>query len=225
MGFWLMGTTIITMSYTCNLKAHMITPGYSKPIQDLKEVVSSNFPIKMYGIGAGIENEWKTSTDQEIKQFYSKREILKFSQNFEVLDDVGNGSSIFVDWFSTKALVDLRFPRLGNKKLINLVDTGTKMSPRYIIAFQMRKRFRGKAVVSLMMSWLLEGGLVEKMYQDTISRMYLELEEQEKKKILARRLERGLKAWSMTELQPAFLCLGFLLLGSIFVFIGEMFFI
>jgi hypothetical protein len=156
-----------------------------------------------------------------IKKFYVKREILKFSPNFEVLDDVGNGSSIFVDWFSTKALVDLRFPSTGNKKLINLVDTGTKMSPMYIIAYHMRKRFRGKAVMSLMMSWFLEGGLGEKMYQDTISRMYLELDEKEKKKIVARRLERGLKAWSMTELQPAFLCLGFLFLGSFFVFIGE----
>ena len=149
---------------------------------------------------------------------------MKCSPNLEVLDDVGNGTTIFVDWFSTKALVDLRFPSTGNKKLINLVDTGTKMSPKYIMAYHMRKRFRGKAVVSLMMSWLLQGGLVEKMYQDTISRMYLELDDEEKKKILARRLERGLKAWSMTELQPAFLCLGFLLLGSFFVFIGEMFF-
>ena len=56
LGTWLMATTIITMFYTCNLSAHLITPGYSKPIQDLEEAVTSSFPIKMYGIGAGIEN-------------------------------------------------------------------------------------------------------------------------------------------------------------------------
>ena len=221
LGSWLLSTTILTMSYTCNLKAHMITPGYSKPLENLEETVASNYPIKMYGIGAGIENEWKTSTNPEIKQFYSKREVLKFSPNFEVLDEVGNGSTIFVDWFSTKAIVDIRFPDTGNKKLITLVDTGTKMSPKYIMAFHMRKRFRGKGVMSRMVSRLLEGGLVEKMYQDTIARMFKELGEEEKKTIMKRRVERGLKPWSMSELQPAFLCLAFLIIVSSLVFLLE----
>ena len=52
----------------------------------------------------------------------------------------------------------LRFPDTGSKKLITLVDTGTKMSPKYIMAFHMRKRFRGKAVMSRMVTRLLEGG-------------------------------------------------------------------
>ena len=199
----------------------MISPGYSKPIQDPGEAVSSKCPIKMYGIGAGIENEWKTSTDPQIKQFYSERKVLKFSQNFEVLDEVGNGSSIFVDWFTTKALVGLRFPSSGKKKLIHLVDTGTKMSPKYTIAWQMRKRFRGKAAVSLMMSWMVEGGLVDKMNRDTVARMYSELDQQETNKILERRKERGLKAWSMKELQPAFLCLVIMIGASFLVLLGE----
>ena len=108
LGTWLMMTNILTMSYTCNLKAHMVTPGYSKPIENLKETVGSSYPIKMYGIGAGIENEWKASTNPEIKQFYDKREVLKFSPNFDVLDEVGNNSAIFVDWYSTKAIADIR---------------------------------------------------------------------------------------------------------------------
>ena len=48
----------------------------------------------------------------------------------------------------------LRFPDTGSKKLITLVDTGTKMSPKYIMAFHMRKRFRGKAVMSRMVTRL-----------------------------------------------------------------------
>ena len=30
-------------------------------------MLDSDIPIKMYGIGAGIENEWRTSTDPDIK--------------------------------------------------------------------------------------------------------------------------------------------------------------
>ena len=115
----------------------------------------------------------------------------------------------------------LRFPDTGSKKLITLVDTGTKMSPKYIMAFHMRKRFRGKAVMSRMVTRLLEGGLVEKMYEDTIARMFRELGEEEKKTIMKRRVERGLKPWSMSELQPAFLCFVFLIIVSIGVFLVE----
>ena len=221
LGTWLMASNIITMFYTCNLSAHLITPGYSKPIQDLEEAVSSNFPIKMYGIGAGIENEWRTSTDPEIRQFSSERKVLKFSQNYEVLDEVGSGRSIFVDWFTNRAIFDLRFPSSGKKKLIHLVDTGTKMSPKYTLGWQIRKRFRGKVAVSLMMSRLLEGGLVDKMFEDTFSKMYSELDLEEKKKILERRKERGLKPWSMKELEAPFLCLALMIGGSILALGGE----
>ena len=221
LGTWLMATTIITMFYTCNLSAHLITPGYSKPIQDLEEAVTSSFPIKMYGIGAGIENEWKTSKDPEIRQFALERKVLKFSQNYEVLDEVGSGSSIFVDWFTNRAVFDLRFPSSGKKKLIHLVDTGSKMSPRYTLGWQIRKRFRGKVAVSLMMSWLLEGGLVDKMFEDTFSQMYSELDIEERKIILERRKERGLKPWSMKELEAAFLCLALMIGGSLIALAGE----
>ena len=75
--------------------------------------------------------------------------------------------------------------------------------------------------MSRMVTRLLEGGLVEKMYEDTIARMFRELGEDEKKTIMKRRVERGLKPWSMSELQPAFLCFVFLIIVSIGVFLVE----
>ena len=205
MGTWLMGTNIMTMAYTCNLQAHMITPGYSKPLLDLSQVIESRIPIKMYGIGAGIENEWASSQDPDIRSFYQERIILPFSPKFEEFDQVGNGTAIFVDWYTSIVHTELRFPSIGNKKLIHLVDTGSKMSPKYALAWQMRKRFRGKRLISLHMSWMVESGLVGKMYKDAVVRMHTDLSKEEKEQIVKRKKGRGLQAWSLEELSPAFL--------------------
>ena len=159
----------------------------------------------MYGIGAGIENEWAISNDPDIKQFYENREIIPFSQGFEEFDEVGNGSAVFVDWLASLVHVELRFPTVGKKKMIHLVDTGSKMSPKYVLAWHMRKRFRGKKMITRHLSWLVESGQVSKMYQDSVVRMSSELSQKEKRKIEKRRKTRGLQAWSMDELSPAFL--------------------
>ena len=140
-----------------------------------------------------------------LSEIYKLPILLPFSPEFKELDEVGNGTAIFVDWYTSIAHIELRFPTTGNKKLIHLVDTGSKMSPKYVLAWQMRKRFRGKGLVALYLSWLVEGGLVGKMYQDSVVRMHTELGQEEKDNILMRRKGRGLQAWSMDELSPAFL--------------------
>ena len=88
------------------------------------------------------------------------------------------------------------------------------MSPKYVLAWQMRKRLRSKRLITLYMSWMVEGGLVGKMYRDSVAKMHTELDPEEKEKILMRRKNRGLQAWSMEELSPAFLAQIFLVQGS-----------
>ena len=94
------------------------------------------------------------------------------------------------------------------------------MSPKYVLAWQMRKRFRGKRLVSLYVSWLVESGLVEKIYRDTVVRMHTELPQEEKQLILKRRKGRGLQAWSMEELSPAFLSQVMLIAACCFPVLG-----
>ena len=75
--------------------------GYSVPLNSLREVVTSGFPIKMYGIGAAIEDEWARSGDPDIRMFMAKRQVLAFDHTFQELDEVARGETVLVDWLST----------------------------------------------------------------------------------------------------------------------------
>ena len=71
-------------------------------------MIDSNLPIMMYGIGAGVENEWATSKDENIREFYNRRNILPYNAKYEELDLVANGSAIFVDWLTSLGHIKLR---------------------------------------------------------------------------------------------------------------------
>ena len=87
----------------------------------------------------------------------------------------------------------------------------------------MRKRFRGKHLISLHISWLVESGLVRKMYKDAVARMRTDLSQEEKERIMIRSKGRGIQAWSMEEISPAFLALIMLIAASVPVLGWEVF--
>ena len=63
----------------------------------------------MYSIGTPLEEVWKKSTDPDIVRFLKKRELLPYSDQFEVFEDVANGRTLFVDWISSKVHTETKY--------------------------------------------------------------------------------------------------------------------
>ena len=84
-----------------------------------------------------------------------------------------------------------------------------------------RKQFGGRATINRGLQRLLEGGLVGKIYQETIVKMRLDLSEEEKENIAKRKKERGLHPLNMKELSPPFILLAFLSSVAFLFFTAE----
>ena len=75
MGIWILYCFVITSSYTGALRAFLITPVFTKPINTLTEVVESGLEWGMILYGEEEERQMAASTDPVISKIWNEKNV------------------------------------------------------------------------------------------------------------------------------------------------------
>ncbi len=79
-GGWLMSSLIITASYGGNLRAFLLMPKYTLPIENMKEVVESALPWTMVLYGEEVETYLEQSVDPVEKGFWDGKTVIPYNE-------------------------------------------------------------------------------------------------------------------------------------------------
>ncbi len=95
----------MTASYGGNLRAFLLRPQYSEPINNMEDIVNSGFPWTMVMYGEEIELFLARSEDPIEKRFWEgKTEVPYADFPVDGMRDVFEGRSVLIEW---KPIVDL----------------------------------------------------------------------------------------------------------------------
>ena len=104
-GGWLFSSLVMTASYGGNLRAFLLRPQYSKPINNMEDVVTSGLPWTMALYGEEVELYLARSEDPVEKRFWEGKTVIPYT-DFPIVEmrEVFEGRRVFVEW---KPIVDL----------------------------------------------------------------------------------------------------------------------
>ncbi|CAL4161010.1 unnamed protein product, partial [Meganyctiphanes norvegica] len=166
--FWWLSALVIAVSYTSNLIAMLTIPGASKKINTPEELVESDLRLCMLDYGEFVPEALKTSPDRTFKMLGNKLDLVPLLMHLEYNNEVGcvelavAGTHAHIETYSYLQLlyIDLGF---GDQ-----VYTYTSQIYEGNLAFFFRKNTPWKYKFDIYIQRLIEGGLVQKWYTDTM---------------------------------------------------------
>ena len=74
---------MITMAaYSGNLRAMLLRPNLTPPIETIEDIVTSGLPWKMIDYGEEYEQKLASSEDQLIRKFWKNREVIQYDSTY-----------------------------------------------------------------------------------------------------------------------------------------------
>ncbi|XP_071514341.1 glutamate receptor ionotropic, delta-2-like [Panulirus ornatus] len=160
-GFWFIFTMIVGISYSSSLTSFLIRPGLEKPIQDLRELVTSDIGWGKVYFGGVQSSLLEQAQDPTL---IALREGVQWRSSLEgILQDVAKGS--FATWdnsITTRLLVALRFTDTSGQPLVHF--PGFELLQERI-AWPMQTHAPYKPRFDQLISRVVQGGMVEKWLQ------------------------------------------------------------